>query len=92
MTESAPASSNAAGLAEKTRTHEGAGQCGGLPLTTRRSLRVTAEEFERLNEEEAELWIAERYSRFVESGLARDLSLIFAVHPNVEVPRTSRNV
>jgi hypothetical protein len=35
--------------------------------------------------------IAERYSRFVESGLAPDLSLIIAVHPNVEVPRTSRN-
>jgi hypothetical protein len=77
----------------KRRGHtRGQVNAAACPLTTRRSLRVTAEEFERLNEEEAELWIAERYSRFVESGLARDLSLIFAVHPNVEVPRTSRNV
>jgi hypothetical protein len=72
-----------------TRGQVNAATCS---LTTRRSLAgVTTEEFERLNEEEAELWIAERYRRFVESGLAPDLSLIFAANPNVEVPRTSRH-
>jgi hypothetical protein len=47
---------------------------------------MTTEEFERLNEQQAELWIAQRYSRFVDSGFPPDLSLIFAVHPEVAVP------
>jgi hypothetical protein len=47
---------------------------------------VTTEEFERLNEHQAELWIAARYRRFVDSGFPPDLSLIFAVHPDVAVP------
>jgi hypothetical protein len=48
---------------------------------------VTTEEFERLNEQQAEQWLAERFRRFVDSGLPPDLSLIFAVHPNVEAPQ-----
>jgi hypothetical protein len=48
--------------------------------------RVTTEEFERLDEQQAELWIAQRYNRFVDSGFPPDLSLILAVHPEVAVP------
>jgi hypothetical protein len=48
--------------------------------------RVTTEEFERLNEQQAELWIAQRYSRFVDGGFPPDLSLILAVHPEIAVP------
>jgi hypothetical protein len=50
---------------------------------------VTTEEFERLNEHQAELWIAARYGRFVDSGFPPDLSLIFAVHPDVAVPQNT---
>jgi hypothetical protein len=48
---------------------------------------VTAEEFETFDELEAELWIARRFRRFIVSGFPPDLSLLFAVHPDVEVPR-----
>lgn len=51
---------------------------------------MTAEEFERLNEEQAELWITERYRRFTDAGFPPDLSLMFAAHPSVDVPRESR--
>jgi hypothetical protein len=47
---------------------------------------VTADEFETLDELEAELWIARRFRAFVNSGFPPDLSLIFAVHPDVAVP------
>ena len=48
---------------------------------------MTTEEFERLNEQQAERWLAQRFRRFVDSGLPPDLSLIFAAYPNVEAPQ-----
>jgi hypothetical protein len=47
---------------------------------------MTAEEFEGLNEHQAELWIAQRYRAFVLDGYPPDLSLMFAVHPEVVAP------
>jgi hypothetical protein len=47
---------------------------------------VTADEFETLDALQAELWIAWRFRSFVRTGFPPDLSLLFAVHPNVEVP------
>ena len=48
---------------------------------------MTTEEFERFDELEAELWIGRRFRQFVRGGFPADLSLMFAVHPDVEVPR-----
>lgn len=47
---------------------------------------MTPEEFETLDELQAEAWIASRFRQFVTSGFPADLSLLFAVHPDVEVP------
>ena len=47
---------------------------------------MTADEFEGLNEQQAEVWIAERFRAFALNGLPPDLSLVFAVHPEVDVP------
>ena len=61
------------------------------PLTSGRRARVTAEEFETLDDLQAELWIARRFRSFVETGFPPDLSLLFAVHPDVDVPDVSGN-
>ena len=47
---------------------------------------MTADEFENLDAHQAELWISRRFTSFVETGFPPDLSLIFAVHPEVQVP------
>jgi hypothetical protein len=47
---------------------------------------MTADEFEGLNDQQAEVWIAKRFRAFVLNGLPPDLSLIFAVHPEVDTP------
>jgi hypothetical protein len=47
---------------------------------------MTADEFERLDELQAEAWIAWRFRQFVSAGFPPDLSLMFAVHPDVCVP------
>jgi hypothetical protein len=47
---------------------------------------VTADEFETLDALQAELWLARRFRDFVRSGFPPDLSLLFAAHPEVEVP------
>jgi hypothetical protein len=58
-----------------------------LPLfTTSEEAEVTADEFETLDALQAELWISRRFTDFVESGFPPDLSLLFAVHPDVQVP------
>jgi hypothetical protein len=48
---------------------------------------MTETEFENLDELEAELWIVRRFSQFVSAGFPADLSLLFAVHPDVDVPQ-----
>jgi hypothetical protein len=48
---------------------------------------MDADEFENLNDQQAELWIAQRFRAFVLNGLPPDLSLIFAVHPEVDAPK-----
>jgi hypothetical protein len=47
---------------------------------------MTEAEFENLDEVQAELWIARRFSRFVDTGVPPDLALVFAVHPDVDSP------
>lgn len=47
---------------------------------------MTADEFEGLNDQQAEAWIAERFRAFVLNGLPPDLSLMLAVHPEVDAP------
>ena len=47
---------------------------------------MTADEFENLNDQQAELWIAQRFRAFVLNGWPPDLSLLFAVHPEVDAP------
>jgi hypothetical protein len=47
---------------------------------------MTADEFEGLSEQQAELWIAQRYRAFVLDGYPPGLSLVFAVHPEVVAP------
>jgi hypothetical protein len=54
--------------------------------STRRERHMTADEFEGLDDQQAELWIAQRFRAFVLSGWPPDLSLMFAVHPEVESP------
>ena len=57
-----------------------------LPFTTCKEAGVTADEFETLDALQAELWIARRFRSFVRTGCPPDLSLLFAVHPEVDVP------
>jgi hypothetical protein len=66
--------------------HEGRGPCGGLPLENPDGSGMTADEFENLNPQQAELWIAQRFRAFVLTGWPPDLSLMFAVHPEVDAP------
>ena len=47
---------------------------------------MTADEFEGLNDQQAEVWIAERFRAFALNGLPPDLSLMCAVHPEVDIP------
>ncbi|HSC73446.1 MAG TPA: hypothetical protein VLB89_04715 [Gaiellaceae bacterium] len=47
---------------------------------------MTADEFEGLNDQQAEAWIAERFRAFVLNGLSPDLSLMLAAHPEVDAP------
>ena len=47
---------------------------------------MTADEFETLDELQAEQWIARRFRSFVRTGFPPDLALLFAVHPEVQVP------
>jgi hypothetical protein len=58
-----------------------------LPLENAMGAAMTADEFEGLNDQQAELWIAQRFRAFVLSGWPPDLSLIFAVHLEVDAPR-----
>jgi hypothetical protein len=44
---------------------------------------MTADEFEGLDGLEAELWIARRFHSFVRTGFPPELSLMFAVHPEI---------
>ena len=48
---------------------------------------MTADEFEHLDDLQAELWIARRFREFINVGFPPDLSLIFATHAEVGVPR-----
>ena len=50
---------------------------------------MTADEFETLDALQAELWITRRFRSFVRTGCPPDLSLLFAVHPDVEVPEAA---
>jgi hypothetical protein len=56
------------------------------PLITCKEERVTADEFETLDALQAERWISRRFRSFVRTGLPPELSLLFAVHPDVDVP------
>jgi hypothetical protein len=47
---------------------------------------MTMDEFEQLDELQAEAWIAYRFRQFVNSGFPPDLSLMFAVHPDIAAP------
>jgi hypothetical protein len=47
---------------------------------------MDSDEFENLNDQQAELWIAKRFRAFVLNGLPPELSLMFAVHPEVDAP------
>jgi hypothetical protein len=51
---------------------------------------MTADEFENLDDQQAELWIAQRFRAFVLTGWPPDLSLMFAVHPEVDAPDGDR--
>ena len=53
---------------------------------------MTMEEFEYLDELQAELWIAERFRQFVNDGFPPDLSLVFAVHPEIQAPKGRRGL
>lgn len=46
---------------------------------------MTADDFEKFDELEAEVWIARRYQHFVRWGYPPELSLMFAVHPEIEL-------
>lgn len=48
--------------------------------------KVTRDEFEGLSDQQAEVWIADRFRAFALNGLPPDLSLLFAVHPEVDAP------
>jgi hypothetical protein len=68
------------------RTSRG-GSCGGLPLENfDERTKMTADKFEGLDERQAEAWIAERFRAFALNGLSPELSLICAVHPEVDAP------
>jgi hypothetical protein len=56
---------------------------GDPPLVFSGWRQVTADQFESLDDLEAEAWIAGRFSEFVRHGFPPDLSLLFAVHPEV---------
>jgi hypothetical protein len=47
---------------------------------------MTADDFENLNDQQAEAWIARRFRAFALNGLPPDLSLTFAVRPEVDAP------
>jgi hypothetical protein len=66
---------------------EGAGHAAACPSREPRTgAAMTADEFENLNDQQAELWIAQRFRAFVLTGWPPDLSLMFAVHPEVDAP------
>lgn len=47
---------------------------------------MDSDKFENLNDQQAELWIAQRFRAFALNGLPPELSLMFAVHPDVDAP------
>ena len=47
---------------------------------------MTRDDFENVTEQQAEAWIAQRFRAFSLNGLPPDLSLMFAVHPEVDAP------
>jgi hypothetical protein len=48
---------------------------------------MTAADFERLDELQAEIWIAKRFREFANAGFPPALALGLAVHPDIAVPR-----
>ncbi len=47
---------------------------------------ITPEEFEQLDDETAETIVLERYRALVAVGLDVEAAVIFAVHPEIELP------
>jgi hypothetical protein len=47
---------------------------------------MTAADFERLDELQAEVWIARRFWEFANAGFPPALALGLAVHPDIAVP------
>jgi len=47
---------------------------------------MTAADFERLDDLQAERWIAERFRQFANAGFPTSLALALAVHPDIAVP------
>ena len=47
---------------------------------------MTAADFEKLDELEAELWIAKRFREFLAAGFPLSLALGLAVHPDIAAP------
>ncbi len=47
---------------------------------------VTAEEFEKLDESQATLFLARRFRNFARGGFPPELALQLAVHPEIDVP------
>jgi hypothetical protein len=50
---------------------------------------MTPDEFENLDVRSADEWVRRRFRQFADSGFPPDLALIFAVHPDVDVPNTA---
>jgi hypothetical protein len=62
------------------------GPCGGPRLAHPTEARMTRDDFENVSEQQAEAWIAQRFRAFALNGLPPDLSLMFAVHPEIDAP------
>jgi hypothetical protein len=62
------------------------GHAAARPSKPQQEDKMTADEFETLNDQQAEAWIAKRFRAFALNGLPPDLSLMCAVHPEVDAP------
>ena len=64
----------------------GVGHAAVYPSKTQTEDEMTSDEFENLDDQQADLRIADRFRAFALNGLGSGLSLTCAAHPEVDEP------